>query len=139
MNEKYFLSHGSAFELHQMVTQPQLIIYVSSPKMIRFRTIQGTDFRFVRCKASDLFGITEMWVDKNEKIRVSDLERTLLDGFKQPDYCGGFSEVAKAFSIKHQLIDPQKIIDYAVKLNIGAVFRRLGYIMELYQIGSRIH
>jgi predicted transcriptional regulator of viral defense system len=122
-----------------MVTQPQLIVYVSSPRMMRSRSIQGTEFRFVRCKADDLFGITELWIDKNEKVFVSDLERTLLDGLRQPTYCGGFSEVAKGFSIKHEAIDPQKLIDYAVKLDVGAVIRRLGYLMELYQIGSRIH
>lgn len=138
-DEGYYLSHGSAFDLHQMVTQPQLIIHISSPKMIRSRTIQGTEFKFVRCKKNDLFGITEIWLDKNEKVYVSDLERTLLDGLKQPMYCGGFSEVAKGFSIKQQSIDPKKIIDYAIKLNIGAVNRRLGYLMELYGIGSRIH
>jgi len=139
IKEKYYLSYGSAFDLHQMVTQPQLIVYVSSPKMMRSQTIQGTEFRFVRCKTNDLFGITEIWIDKNEKVFVSDLERTLLDGLRQPAYCGGFSEVAKGFSIKHPAIDPQKIIDYAVKLDVGAVIRRLGYLMELYQIGSRIH
>lgn len=138
-DERYYLSYGSAFELHQMVTQPQLIIYVSSPKMIRSRTILGTEFRFVRCRENDLFGMTEMWVDKSKKVLVSDLERTLLDGLRQPTYCGGFTEVAKAFSIKYQAIDPQKLVDYAIKLDIGAVIRRLGYLMELYQIGSRIH
>jgi predicted transcriptional regulator of viral defense system len=139
IKEEYYLSYGSAFDLHQMVTQPQLIVYVSSPRMMRSRTIQGTEFCFVRCKADDLFGITEIWIDKNEKVFVSDLERTLLDGLRQPAYCGGFSEVAKGFSIKHQAIDPQKIIDYAVKLDVGVVIRRLGYLMELYQIGSRIY
>lgn len=138
-NEKYYLSHGSAFDIHQMATQPQLIVYVSSPRMMRPQTIQGTEFHFVRCKIHDLFGINEMWIDKNEKAFVSDLERTLLDGLKQPAYCGGFSEVAKGFSIKASSIDPQKIVDYAVKLNIGAVIRRLGYLMELYNIGSRIY
>jgi predicted transcriptional regulator of viral defense system len=138
-NERYYFSYSSAFDLHQMVTQPQLIVYVSSPRMLRSRIIQGTEFRFVRCKAKDLFGITEMWIDKNEKVYASDLERTLLDGLKQPDYCGGFSEVAKGFSIKSAAIDPQKIIDYAIKLDVGAVSRRLGYLMELYKIGSRIH
>ncbi len=137
--EKYYLSYASAFDLHQMVTQPQLIVYISSPRILRSRTIQGTEFRFVRCKADDLFGITEIWIDKNEKFFVSDLERTLLDGLRQPAYCGGFSEVAKGFCIKHQAIDPQKLIDYAIKLDVGAVIRRLGYLMELYQIGSRIH
>ena len=139
IEEEYYLSHGSAFDLHQMVTQPQLIIYVSSPRMIRSQTIQGTEFLFVRCKREDFFGITEIWIDKNEKVRVSDLERTLIDGLKLPAYCGGFSEVAKGFSIKHQAIDPQKLIDYAIKLGVGAVNRRLGYLMELYNIGSRIH
>ncbi|MBX9586647.1 MAG: transcriptional regulator [Gammaproteobacteria bacterium] len=135
----YYLSYGSAFDLHQMVTQPQFVIYVSSPKMIPSRTIQGTEFRFVRCKEKDVFGIAEMWIDKNEKVRVSDLERTLIDGLKEPSYCGGFSEVAKAFLIKRQAIDPQKLIDYAMKLGVGAVIRRLGFLMELYKIGSRIH
>jgi predicted transcriptional regulator of viral defense system len=139
IKEEYYLSYGSAFDLHQMVTQPQLIVYVSSPRMMRSLTIQGTEFRFVRCKTKDLFGITEIWIDKNEKVFVSDLERTLLDGLRQPAYCGGFSEAAKGFSIKHQAIDPQKLIDYAVRLDVGAVIRRLGYLMELYQIGSRIH
>lgn len=139
ITEEYYLSHGSAFDLHQMVTQPQLIVYVSSPRMMRSQTIQGTEFLFVRSKIEDFFGITEIWIDKNEKVRVSDLERTLIDGLKLPAYCGGFSEVAKGFSIKHQAIDPQKIIDYAVKLDVGVVIRRLGYLMELYRIGSRIH
>jgi predicted transcriptional regulator of viral defense system len=135
----YYISYGSAFELHQIVTQPQFIVYVSSPKMMRSRIIQGTEFKFVRCKSNDLFGLTEMWIDKSEKVFVSDLERTLIDGLKQPTYCGGFSEVAKGFSIKRELIDPQKLIDYAVKLGVGVVNRRLGYLMELYQIGPRIY
>lgn len=132
----YYLSHGSAFDLHQMVTQPQFVVYISSPKMIRSLSIQGTEFKFVRCKPQHLFGLTYMWQDKTEKVCVSDLERTLLDGLKQPAYCGGFSEVAKAFCIKHQSIDPQKLIDYAIKLKVGVVLKRLGYLMELYQIGE---
>lgn len=137
--DQYYLAYGSAFDLHQITTQPQLVVYVSSLKMLRPRVIQGTEFRFVHCKKKDLFGITEMWLDKNEKISVSNLERTLLDGLKQPTYCGGFSEVAKGFSIKREAIDPQKLIDYAMILNVGAVNRRLGYLMELYEIGSPIH
>jgi len=136
IDETYYLSHGSAFDLHQMVTQPQLVVYVSSPKMIRSLTIQGTEFKFVRCKPQHLFGLTQMWVDKNEKIYISNLERTLIDGLKQPAYCGGFSEVAKGFSIKHKAINTQRLIDYAIQLDVGVVIRRLGYLMELYQIGE---
>lgn len=132
----YYLSHGSAFTLHQMITQPLLIVYTSSPRLIRSRTIQGTEFRFVRCKTSHLFGIEEAWVDKNEKVRVSDPERTLLDGLKQPNYCGGITEVAKGLSIKRGVIKPDKLVEYALKLDVGSVTRRLGFLMDLYQLGS---
>jgi predicted transcriptional regulator of viral defense system len=47
--------------------------------------------------------------------------------------------VAKGFSVKSNEIDPQKLIDYALILDVGAVNRRLGYLMELYQIGLPIH
>jgi predicted transcriptional regulator of viral defense system len=134
--ESYYLSHGSAFALHQMTTQPQLIVYTSTPRLIRSRTIQGTEFKFVRCKAPHLFGIEETWVDKNEKVRVSDLERTLLDGLKQPSYCGGITEVAKGLSMKRSVIKPDKLVEYALKLDVGSVTRRLGFLMELYQLGS---
>ncbi len=135
-NEPYYLSHGSAFDLHQMLTQPQFVVYVTTPKLIRPRTVLGTEFRFVRCKPSDLFGITELWAEKSEKVRVSDLERTILDGLKQPTYCGGFTEVAKGFWIKRHAIDPKKIVNYALQLNIGAVNRRLGFLMELYEVSA---
>lgn len=107
--------------------------------MIRPRTIQGTEFHFVRCAKEQLFGIVHTWIDKNEKVRVSDLERTLLDGLKLPSYCGGVSEVAKGFAMKRESIDPQKLVDYSLKLDVGAIHRRLGFLMELYNIGERIH
>lgn len=130
--EDYYLSHASAFDLHQMLTQPQLVIYVSTPRLIRPRTVMGTEFRCVRCKPSDLFGVTEIWAEKSEKVRVSDLERTILDGLKQPAYCGGLTEVAKGFWMKRHAVDPRKLVEYALRLDVGAVIRRLGFLMELY-------
>ncbi len=117
----YYLSHASAFEIHNMATQPQFVIYTSTLKMIRPRIIQGTEFKFITTKSTDFFGTTEVWVDKNQKVLISDLERTLIDGLKIPSYCGGFSEVAKAFTIKRETINAEKIIQYALKLNVGSV------------------
>lgn len=134
--QPYFLSHASAFDLHQISTQPQLVVYVSTPYLIRPRTILGTEFRFVRSKPKHLFGITEIWLDKNEKVQVSDLERTLLDGLKQPSYCGGLTEVAKGFWIKRDSLNFKRLVDYALRLDIGAVIRRLGFLMELYEMNA---
>ncbi|MBI2219428.1 MAG: transcriptional regulator, partial [Candidatus Rokubacteria bacterium] len=67
----YYISHASAMDIHQMVTQPQLVVYATSPKAIRPRTLLGTEFRFVRCQPEHLFGITDHWATKTEQVRVS--------------------------------------------------------------------
>jgi hypothetical protein len=41
--KNYYLSHGTAIEIHGMVTQPQFVIHVATPKKIRSIHIMGTD------------------------------------------------------------------------------------------------
>jgi predicted transcriptional regulator of viral defense system len=131
---EYYVSHASAMDLHQMVTQPQLAVFVTSPKAIRPRTVLGTEFRFVRCKPGDLFGVVAHWVTKTERVRVSDPERTVIDGLKQPEHCGGFTEVAKGFWMRRESISPGKLVDYALRLDVGAVNRRLGFLLETFAV-----
>lgn len=133
---EHFVSHASAMDLHQMVTQPQLAVFVTSPKAIRPRTVLGTEFRFVRCKREDLFGILDVWATKTERVRVSDLERTVIDGLKQPEHCGGLTEVAKGFCMRRDAIAVTKLVDYALRLGIGAVVRRLGFLLETFEVDA---
>lgn len=132
----YYLSHASAMEIHQMLTQPQLGVLVSTPLAIPHQWMHGIEFRFVRCKKTHLFGITTHWANKTEKVWVSDIERTVLDGLKQPEYCGGITEVAKGLWMQKHQIDPEKLIAYALKLKVGAVFRRLGFLLETYKMAN---
>jgi predicted transcriptional regulator of viral defense system len=133
----YYVSHASAMDVHRMLTQPQFVVHVTSPRPMRARTILGTEFRFVRCKPEHLFGTTEHWMDKHEQVRISDIERTVLDGLRQPEYCGGFSEVARGFWMRQADVDVDKLVNYALRLDVGAVFRRLGYLLEIYEIEAR--
>jgi predicted transcriptional regulator of viral defense system len=133
---EYCVSHASAMDLHQMVTQPQLAVFVTSPKAIRPRTVLGTEFRFVRCKPQDMFGVIDVWATKTERVRVSDLERTIIDGLKQPEHCGGFTEVAKGFWMRRDAIAVPKLVDYALRLGVGAVLRRLGFLLETFGVDA---
>ncbi len=119
-----------------MVTQPQLVIYVSAPRSVRPRMVLGTEFRFVRCKPDHVFGVTEHWATKTETVRVSDLERTVVDGLKQSEYCGGFTEVAKGFWMRRDDIDPDRLADYALRLGVGAVVRRLGFLLDVFEVDA---
>lgn len=133
----YYLSHASAMDIHGMTTQPQLVVYATTTKLARKRTILGTEFRFVRCPASRFFGFTEHWATKEEKVLVSDIERTVLDGVRIPKYCGGITEVAKGFWMRRAAIDVKKLVDYALQLDFGSALGRLGYLMEILEIGSK--
>ena len=133
----YYLSHGTAMEIHGMVTQPQLVVHITTLQKRRPIHIMGTEFRFILCKKGSFFGLANHWVDKQEKVTISDLERTIVDGLRQPEYCGGITEVAKGIWMRREAIRTDSLIEYALRINTGAVIRRLGYILELYGIGTQ--
>lgn len=129
-----FISHASAMEIHRMVTQPKLAVIASSSKRLRSRVLHGTEFRFVFVRPKQHFGTIKHWVTKQEAVEVSDIERTVIDGLRQPEYCGGVTEVAKGLWMRHNDVNITKLVDYALRLGIGAVIRRLGYLLELYKL-----
>jgi predicted transcriptional regulator of viral defense system len=135
-DEAYFISHGSALELHRMVTQPQLAITVSCAKRLRPQHVQGYEFRFVQVQPKDFFGLTEFWITPEDKVTVSDPERTLIDGLDHPQYVGGVAEVAKGLWMKRDTLETPRLIDYALRLDVGAVIRRLGYLLEFYALAD---
>ena len=132
----YFLSHGTAFELHRMVTQPNLTIHVSCTRRVRPQTVGGYDFRFVHITAEQTFGVMKHWIDKERFVMVSDIERTLIDGLRHPAFTGGITEVAKGLWMRREALKVEQLIDYARRLGIGAVVRRLGYLLEHFQLAD---
>jgi predicted transcriptional regulator of viral defense system len=136
--EDYYLSHATAMEIHGMLTQPQLVVTVTTPKPRRPVTTLGVQFRFVRCQRKHLFGLTERWVTKQEKVRLSDPERTIIDGLKQPEYCGGLTEVAKGLWMRRQDLMVDRLVAYAKRIGVGAVLRRLGFLLETYEMAGAL-
>jgi predicted transcriptional regulator of viral defense system len=134
--EDYYLSHATAMEIHGMTTQPQLVVMVSAPTPRRSLTVLGVEFRFVRCQRRRLFGLTEHWATKQEEVRVSDLERTVIDGLKQPEHCGGLTEVAKGLWMRRQDMNVDRLLQYARRIGVGAVVRRLGFLLETYEMAA---
>lgn len=134
--EDYYLSHATAMDLHAMTTQPPLVVRVSTPKPRRPVTASGTEYRFVRCRREHLFGLEDHWATPHETVRVSDLERTILDGLKQPEHCGGLTEVAKGLWMRRQDVRADRLVRYAKRIGVGAVVRRLGFLLETYELAA---
>lgn len=134
----YFLSFATALELHRMTTQPSLVIFVSSPRRMRAQTIGSYQYRFVLVPEPMIFGIAQHWVTKDQAVAVSDVERTIIDGLREPAYVGGITEVAKGLWMKREKLSVERLIDYARRLRIGAVDRRLGFLLEHYGLADKL-
>src|ERR1035437_310381 len=134
--QDYFLSYASAMELHRMVTQPQLTLYVSSTVRRPSRTIHGYEYYFVAVKPEQFFGLTQGWITKQQAVMVSDRERTIADGLRHPQYAGGVPEVAKALWMSRSEINIPRLLEYTQRFRSGALTRRVGYLLELYKMAT---
>lgn len=53
-----------------------------------------------------------------------------------PAYCGGITAVAKGLWLRREDVKPGRLIDYALRLGVGAVVRGLGYLLDLHRIAA---
>lgn len=134
---QYYISHYSALDIHEMLTQPIKTIYISTPIRRIPKDILGAKFRFIYAKPKDLWGTEEVWATPSQKVKTSDIERTIIDCLDRPDLCGGISEAAKGIWAKRNDIDYTKLLDYAKKRKRSSVAKRLGFILETYTLGSK--
>jgi len=134
--QPYFLSHGTALELHRMVTQPYFPIHVSCTRRVRAQTVGGYDFRFIHITPEQEFGIMKHWIDKERFVMISDMERTIIDGLRHPALIGGIPELAKGLWMRRDVLNVERLVDYAHRLGVGAVARRLGYLLEHFGLAE---
>ena len=133
---QYYISYYSAMELHQMTTQPVNTVFVTVRRRRKSRVIAGTEYRFVYASARSFWGWEEIWATPQEQVRVSDLEKTLLDGAARPDLCGGIGDVAKGLWLRRDDLDEGRLVEYAKRLNHRAASRRLGFLLQTYDLGG---
>jgi len=132
----YYISHNSAMEVHNMLTRPVIGVTISTLRRLKSRTILKVPYRFVTVGSKNMWGFALVWVLPGENVQVSDLERTILDGLARPDLCSGVSEVATGLLIRKDDLDWEKLGTYARRLGSQAVAKRLGYLLEFYDLGT---
>jgi predicted transcriptional regulator of viral defense system len=130
----YYLSHRTAMEIHRMTTQPQLSIFICCTRRKKNEVLFGTEYRFILRQRQAIFGTMKHWVAGGISVEVSDPERTIVDGLAEPEHAGGIPEVAKAIQIDRSNLDINRLVEYAKRLQVKAVVRRLGYLLELYSL-----
>jgi predicted transcriptional regulator of viral defense system/predicted nucleotidyltransferase len=120
------------WDLTEQIFRTIIVMTTQQPRE-RKQTIKGTTFLLRTISNKALFGLTPVWRGQ-VKVNVSDPTRTLLDMLNDPLLGGGIRSVVDMFC--HYLQSDKKdlvlLINYADRLGNGAVFKRLGFLLELY-------
>jgi predicted transcriptional regulator of viral defense system len=95
--------------------------------------IKGTQF-LLRCASEQaMFGLKAVWHGQ-ARILISDPTRTLVDLLAVPKLGGGIRNVCDMLVnyLASEYKDLTLLTEYAKQLDNGSVFKRLGFLLELY-------
>lgn len=92
---------------------------------------QGFEFSLKHVNPKRIFGVASVWRRKT-KVSVSDVHRTIIDMLDDPSLGGGIQQVSDCLSsyFKRADRDDQRLIAYGDRLGNGAIFKRLGFLIE---------
>jgi len=134
----YYIGFYSAMNHWGMLTQPLLKVYAATPKrQVIPRQLKGR-LIFVYMKEKFIWGVKEEWITQTRKVRMSDPEKTILDGLLYPENCGGITEIAKGIWMVREKLDYNKLSEYVNKYNKNVIAKRLGYILGILEINSPV-
>jgi predicted transcriptional regulator of viral defense system len=139
-NAKHYIGYYSALQIHNLITQPSLKEQIVVSKQIRPSEIKikNISFQFIYHNDKHFFGAKKIWVDNFNKVLCSDLEKTFIDCLFKPDYAGGIVEIARAIYNSKNKIRFDTLLEYAKKFNSQAVIKRLGFLLETFEINNSI-
>lgn len=79
------------------------------------------------------FGLKTIWFGSS-KVEIADPNRLIIDILDKPDFGGGARHtvgIVQAYW-NSELNNSEQLIDYAIKYGKGTVFKRLGYLSEVF-------
>jgi len=125
------ISHWSAFNYHGFTDQLPLGVYISGIRRKRNCEVLDLRYTFITLDKKSFFGNEDIWIE-NEKVSITDRERTLIDAFWMPKYCGGMALILSSFDEDSaSKLDYKRLNDYLHRVGKTVLFKRLGFMADL--------
>lgn len=131
------IAYWSALNFYGLTEQIPNTVFMQTTARKKKQEIEifRVRYRVVRINETKFFGVRKEWIEETP-INISDREKTIIDCFDKPQYCGGVIEIAKALKNGH--IDSKKLTEYAKRIGNSGVIRRLGYLSDLLGINIEL-
>jgi len=125
------IAYWSALRFWNFTEQAPHTIFVQSPqrKLQSRLVLAGVQYQIVTIGASRFFGLIRRTVD-GQPVQVTDRAKSILDAADRPGLCGGIWQLAQALRGHWAEIEWPTLDDYLFRFASGAVYKRLGYLIE---------
>jgi predicted transcriptional regulator of viral defense system len=123
-----YISYHSALEYHGIAHQVFYNLSISSST--RFNDFDFEDMHYVYCKSNIPVGIEIPSMDS--LVRVTDLERTIIDCLDRLNRAGGFEEFIHGLSMITYL-NENKLLDYLAAYNKAFLYKKTGFVLQRLQ------
>lgn len=133
--EPYYIGYWSALNYHGLTDQIPAAVYVATTKPRASRQVMGYPIKFVTLPSRKFFGSEDVEVGK-AAVRMSTVEKTIVDCLDHPEHCGGVDTVASALFFNQADINIKTLVTLARKIGNSAVLKRLGFLAEVLGIGD---
>lgn len=123
-----YISHHSAFEYYGLSNQIFYEVYVSSETKFNHFEYDHVTYKYVASRMDE--GVLE--AKNTTGVRITDMERTVVDSIKDFKKIGGFEELLNSLE-GLQYLDENKLKRYLDIYNIQGLYQRVGYLLDHYR------
>ncbi len=120
-----FLVHRAAMACHGIEPDPVKVCQVACQN--RFRTFRFDGITYKPARLTHSFGATNY-----NRVRATDLERTLLDAIHQPTVFGDLALLCRCLESVTTL-NEQTLLTYLEQINSPTLYSKCGYLLQRYQ------
>jgi predicted transcriptional regulator of viral defense system len=135
LDTDYFVSWHAALWHYGLIDQQSRTVTVAVDRRKRDVQLGAQQIHFVRLSPRKFFGHTTV-DDLEWPVQMATVSRAIIDSFDHPEYVGPAALVVEALRrawVSKQL-DPEELVDDALRFGSPTLNRRLGFFMEQLEI-----
>jgi predicted transcriptional regulator of viral defense system len=123
-----YIAYHAALEYHGIAHQVFYEVYISSKES--FNNFDYDEIDYIFCRSKSEMGVVNPVTDS--LVRVTDLERTVLDCINRIDMSGGIEELVQCFAII-TYINESKLLGYLHHFNKQGLYQKTGFVLSYFQ------
>ena len=91
--------------------------------------VLGHPVQWIKVKPENFFGLA-VYQPRGYAVRVTNVERTLLDGLLAPERCGGIANVLRAWAFARDTLDLDVVVSQVDRFRIAVLRQRVGFVLD---------